>query len=126
VGINCGNRCCTKNRCWLPNTLKQKNKPSGLFFVPRTGIEPAHCCQYQILSLTRLPIPPSGLLNGLQYYSTNCLLPNMPAYFTFSGSSLFFFLKCASRTDLFCLINPLLISVNLRPIWFLMPNNRSA
>src|SRR5579871_5615929 len=31
-----------------------------LFFVPRTGIEPAHCCQYQILSLTRLPVPPSG------------------------------------------------------------------
>lgn len=29
-------------------------------FVPRTGIEPAHCCQYQILSLTRLPVPPSG------------------------------------------------------------------
>ena len=28
--------------------------------VPRTGIEPAHCCQYQILSLTRLPVPPSG------------------------------------------------------------------
>ena len=28
--------------------------------VPRTGIEPAHPCGYQILSLTRLPIPPSG------------------------------------------------------------------
>lgn len=41
--------------------------------VPRTGIEPAHCCQYQILSLTRLPIPPSGPISGLQYYSTNCL-----------------------------------------------------
>ncbi len=30
--------------------------------VPGTGIEPAHRCQYQILSLTRLPIPPSGLV----------------------------------------------------------------
>jgi saccharopine dehydrogenase (NAD+, L-lysine-forming) len=29
--------------------------------VPGTGIEPAHPCEYQILSLTRLPIPPSGL-----------------------------------------------------------------
>ena len=28
--------------------------------VPRTGIEPAHPCGYQILSLARLPIPPSG------------------------------------------------------------------
>lgn len=28
--------------------------------VPGTGIEPAHCCQYQILSLARLPVPPSG------------------------------------------------------------------
>ena len=36
--------------------------------VPRTGIEPAHCCQYQILSLTRLPIPPSGPQKGWQYY----------------------------------------------------------
>jgi hypothetical protein len=29
--------------------------------VPRTGIEPALPCGNQILSLTRLPIPPSGL-----------------------------------------------------------------
>ena len=29
--------------------------------VPRTGIEPAHPCERQILSLLRLPIPPSGL-----------------------------------------------------------------
>ena len=28
--------------------------------VPRTGIEPAHPCERQILSLLRLPIPPSG------------------------------------------------------------------
>jgi site-specific DNA recombinase len=30
--------------------------------VPRTGIEPAHPCERQILSLLRLPIPPSGQL----------------------------------------------------------------
>ena len=30
--------------------------------VPRTGIEPAHPCERQILSLLRLPIPPSGRL----------------------------------------------------------------
>ena len=35
-------------------------------FVPRTGIEPALPCDNQILSLARLPIPPSGLV-GLQY-----------------------------------------------------------
>ena len=29
-------------------------------FVPRTGIEPAHPCERQILSLLRLPIPPPG------------------------------------------------------------------
>lgn len=28
--------------------------------VPGTGIEPAHPCERQILSLLRLPIPPSG------------------------------------------------------------------
>ena len=28
--------------------------------VPRTGIEPAHPCERQILSLLRLPIPPPG------------------------------------------------------------------
>ncbi len=29
--------------------------------VPGTGIEPAHSCERQILSLLRLPIPPPGL-----------------------------------------------------------------
>ena len=29
-------------------------------FVPRTGIEPALPCDNQILSLARLPVPPSG------------------------------------------------------------------
>lgn len=33
-----------------------------LLFVPRTGIEPALPCDNQILSLARLPIPPSGQL----------------------------------------------------------------
>ena len=42
------------------------------FQVPRTGIEPAHPCERQILSLLRLPIPPSGLFSfkiGRQYYA---------------------------------------------------------
>jgi hypothetical protein len=40
--------------------------PKALFIgafsvVPGTGIEPALSCENQILSLARLPIPPSGL-----------------------------------------------------------------
>ena len=31
-----------------------------VFKVPGTGIEPAHPCERQILSLLRLPIPPPG------------------------------------------------------------------
>ncbi len=45
---------------------KSIKKPQDLtlrFFVPRTGIEPAHPCERQILSLLRLPIPPSGRVN---------------------------------------------------------------
>ena len=30
--------------------------------MPETGIEPAHSCERQILSLLRLPIPPPGPL----------------------------------------------------------------
>lgn len=38
--------------------------------VPGTGIEPARCCHHQILSLARLPIPPSGQrTKGLQIYT---------------------------------------------------------
>ena len=33
--------------------------------VPTKGIEPSHPCEWQILSLLRLPIPPHGLLNVL-------------------------------------------------------------
>ena len=45
--------------------VEQNKKPVQfylyrLLLVPRTGIEPAHPCGHQILSLTRLPIPPSG------------------------------------------------------------------
>ena len=71
----------------------------AFFNVPRTGIEPALPCDNQILSLARLPIPPSGrfMLNaeglkqnagkalslqhyafsviGLQYY---CITVNQP------------------------------------------------
>ena len=38
-----------------------KKPPIKVVFVPRTGIEPALPCENQILSLARLPIPPSGL-----------------------------------------------------------------
>jgi hypothetical protein len=34
----------------------------SFILVPGTGIEPALPCGNQILSLARLPIPPSGLL----------------------------------------------------------------
>ena len=46
------------------HAAQQKSPVSHLIYratVPGTGIEPAHPCEYQILSLTRLPIPPSGL-----------------------------------------------------------------
>ena len=36
-------------------------------FVPETGIEPAHPCGRQILSLLRLPIPPPGLVNYFKF-----------------------------------------------------------
>jgi hypothetical protein len=44
-------------------SLPNKNAPTLCVeaFVPRTGIEPALPCDNQILSLARLPIPPSGL-----------------------------------------------------------------
>lgn len=41
------------------DSLKNRHQSSQ---VPRTGIEPAHPCERQILSLLRLPIPPSGQL----------------------------------------------------------------
>jgi hypothetical protein len=43
--------------------------------VPGTGIEPAHPCERQILSLLRLPIPPSGLNFGRQYYVLHLISP---------------------------------------------------
>ena len=39
------------------------SRRSSKIRVPGTGIEPALSCENQILSLARLPIPPSGLLN---------------------------------------------------------------
>ena len=35
--------------------------------VPGTGIEPALSCDNQILSLTRLPVPPSGLFRVAEW-----------------------------------------------------------
>lgn len=43
------------------NENKESSENSELSnVVPRTGIEPAHPCERQILSLLRLPIPPPG------------------------------------------------------------------
>ena len=47
------------------NTKKRPHKfltYKALYFVnvPTKGIEPSHPCEWQILSLLRLPIPPHG------------------------------------------------------------------
>ena len=42
-------------------SIKKTSKVFEVFSVPETGIEPAHPCERQILSLLRLPIPPPGL-----------------------------------------------------------------
>jgi hypothetical protein len=55
-------------------------------FVPGTGIEPAHPCEYQILSLARLPIPPSGLKKGTQYYNFEVLQPKYGSDFSTQGA----------------------------------------
>ena len=51
----------------LYSTLRNKKplkvkavKGFNLFLVPTKGIEPSHPCEWQILSLLRLPIPPHG------------------------------------------------------------------
>ena len=44
--------------------IKKPPKIGGA--VPGTGIEPAHPCERQILSLLRLPIPPPGLQSFLR------------------------------------------------------------
>ena len=61
-------RCTLSYRFEIPvkyETKKAAHRAAFLFRVPRTGIEPAHPCEYQILSLARLPIPPSGQINLL-------------------------------------------------------------
>ena len=44
--------------CFFEN--KKGNLMIAFAVVPETGIEPAHPCERQILSLLRLPIPPPG------------------------------------------------------------------
>ncbi len=57
---------------------KKTSKIAG--WVPTKGIEPSHPCEWQILSLLRLPIPPHGhLLNGLQYYINHPISPKYVA-----------------------------------------------
>jgi hypothetical protein len=78
--------------------------------VPGTGIEPALPCDNQILSLTRLPIPPSGLMieilpaylltikdlqsvirpaKGMQYYGIENSRPKCKEIFLLEGTALF-------------------------------------
>ncbi len=47
-----------------------------LHFVPTKGIEPSHPCEWQILSLLRLPIPPHG---QIIYKFLDCWSTNLPA-----------------------------------------------
>ena len=59
-------------------SIKKPPRKGG--FVPRTGIEPAHPYERQILSLLRLPIPPSGrhenkILDGVQMFEALHQLP---------------------------------------------------
>jgi hypothetical protein len=44
------------------------------FIVPGTGIEPAHPCERQILSLLRLPIPPPG------HFESGCNIKPFPPF----------------------------------------------
>ena len=67
--------------------LSRKQKSStGVedFNVPRTGIEPALRCRNQILSLARLPIPPSGqcVANIWIYHNTSTNLRHLASQFT--------------------------------------------
>ena len=46
----------------LTGSKKAPRHREAFLLVPRTGIEPALPCDNQILSLARLPVPPSGQL----------------------------------------------------------------
>ena len=60
----------------------------SLRLVPRTGIEPALPCENQILSLARLPIPPSGLFStGVQYYERKAIAASTGPNIFFESSS---------------------------------------
>jgi hypothetical protein len=56
-----------RNRMWAKKKVRTPWSLSLSFsfwlFVPRKGIEPSHPCEWQILSLLRLPISPPGLSN---------------------------------------------------------------
>src|SRR6185295_14921288 len=38
----------------------EDNQCPNSYLVPQEGLEPPHPCEYQILSLARLPVPPLG------------------------------------------------------------------
>lgn len=58
--------------------------------VPRTGIEPALPFDNKILSLARLPVPPSGpIILGVQYYAFAPFCPKLRGiYFQLSSNEL--------------------------------------
>ncbi len=61
------------------NLLHKKSHQKG-GFVPRTGIEPALPCDNQILSLARLPIPPSRLFSGQSLKSCTLISVGLQIY----------------------------------------------
>ena len=68
--------------------------PTRLLFytVPGTGIEPAHPCERQILSLLRLPIPPSG--HNPDCYREGCNITYSILSFQIRFASFIHNLKC--------------------------------
>lgn len=56
--------------------------------VPTKGIEPSHPCEWQILSLLRLPIPPHGLMLGCKYNSIKLIQPKFDSSIFFGSNIL--------------------------------------
>ena len=57
-----------KKKALITSAIKAFN----LSLVPTKGIEPSHPCEWQILSLLRLPIPPHGHFKIYQSYIDIC------------------------------------------------------
>ena len=65
----------------LLNDINEKSSKlsviSNFLMVPKEGLEPTHPCEYQILSLTRLPVSPLRLVNCLIKHKINCFEFNL-------------------------------------------------